>query len=100
MGGVEDCNGGGQAGEPHALFAMFVTEDVSKPNTSWLKALASRNTVEGSTATHSHAQEISISTEAVMPTVQTGDARAQQKRSQLASTGDCASAATRRLGLE
>ena len=77
MGGVEDCNGGGQAGEPHALPPMFVTEDVSKPDTSWLKALAPLNTVEGSTATHSHAQEISISTQVVMPTVQTGNARTQ-----------------------
>ena len=67
MGGVEDCNGGGQAGEPHALPPMFVTEDVSKPDTSWLKTLAPSNTVGGSTATHSHAQEISISTQAVMP---------------------------------
>ena len=77
MGGVEDCNGGGQAREPHALPAMFVTEDVSKPDTSWLKALAPSNTVEGSTATHSQAQEISISTQVVMPAVQTGNARTQ-----------------------
>ena len=77
MGGVEDCNGGGQAGEPHALPCMVVTEDVSKPDTSWLKALASSNTVGGSTATHSHAQEISISTQAVMPAVQAGNARTQ-----------------------
>ena len=40
MGGVEDCNGGGQAGEPHALPRKVVTKDVSKPDTSWLKVLA------------------------------------------------------------
>ena len=80
MGGVEDCNGGGQAGEPHALRSMVVTEDVSKPDTSWLKALARWNTVGASTATHSHAQEISISTQAVMPTVQTGNARTQMEK--------------------
>ena len=56
---------------------MFVTEDVSKPDTSWLKALASRNTVGGSIAMHSHAQEISISTQAVMPAVETEIARTQ-----------------------
>ena len=71
MGSVEDCNGGGQAGEPHVLLRMFVTEDVLKPDTSWLKAQAMKNTV----GEHSHAQprarDISIST-VVVPTVQTG----------------------------
>ena len=69
MGGAEDCIGGGQAGEPHALELMSVTEDVSKPDTSWLKALAPQNTVGAAQPRTAHAQEIPISTEAMMPAV-------------------------------
>ena len=79
MGGVEDCEGGGQAGEPHALPDMSATDDVSNPDTSWLKALAPLNT----TKKHSQAQpcvhEISISTEPLMPNVRVRDARTQKK---------------------
>ena len=41
---VEDRKATGQAGEPHTLKLMSVTEDVSNPDTSWLKALAPENT--------------------------------------------------------
>ena len=75
------CYGGGQAGEPHALDCIVVTEDVSKPDTSWLKALAPENTAREHSQAQPRAREISISTDSVMPTVRMeGRAHAEEKQ--------------------